>query len=298
MRIATTRAAKAMAANSVPKCGLFMEHYRRRCVLFCPEPELSYDEATARYGDIMTHLKHLQSKYKPYDGVRIYSLNGFKIGYTCNFSVDLRDGCSIEDMMAETFMPFKDKGYTIWGDNAFVSVSMLRRCKEWGINFSGTTRTTFGFPSDLIDETLEAGQWKWKMTSDGLLTAFWADVGYVKMMSNFHGPESGEVLRCESGRADRVTREAPVLGVEYNYKMGGTDLMDFIRGLYSTQRISKKWWRCLYHWTIDTAMYNAFVLYRWVWKHLNTDKPFKLKYRKLIPVRDKGLSLMGYNIIN
>ena len=184
--------------------------------------------------------------------------------------------------MAEIFAPFKDKGYTIWGDNAFVSVEMLRRCKEWGINFAGTTRTTFGFPQSLIDEALEAGQWKWKMTPDGLLAAFWADVGFVKMMSNFHGPEEGMVQRREAGLADRVTRGAPVLGVEYNDKMGGTDLMDFMRGVYTTQRKSKKWWRCLYHWVLDTSMYNAFVLYQWVWNHLTPELPFKLKYREFI----------------
>ena len=67
----------------------------------------------------MTRLKHLQSKYKPYDGVRIYSLNGSKTGYTSNFRVDLRDGCSVEDMMAETFAPFQGKGYTVWGGQRF-----------------------------------------------------------------------------------------------------------------------------------------------------------------------------------
>ena len=32
-------------------------------------------------------------------------------------------------------------GYTVWGDNAFVSVSMLRQCKERQINFNGTSHT-------------------------------------------------------------------------------------------------------------------------------------------------------------
>ena len=135
----------------------------------------------------------------------------------------------------------------------------------------------------MIDEDLQAGQWKWMMTPDGLLAAYWADVGFVKMMSNFHGPEAGIVDRRQSGKADRVTRGAPVLGVEYNDKMGGTDLMDFMRGIYSTQRKSKKWWKCLYHWCIDTAMYNVFVLHRWVWEYFHgADDKYKLKYRDFI----------------
>lgn len=43
------------------------------------------------------------------------------------------------------------------------------------------------------------------------------------------------------GEADSESREAPTVGVEYNDKMGGTDLKDFMRGLFTTQRTSKKW---------------------------------------------------------
>ena len=67
--------------------------------MFIPEISLSYDEATAKYGGRMTYLKHLQSKYKPYDGIRIYSLNGSKTDYTVNFQVDLRNGVTNAELM-------------------------------------------------------------------------------------------------------------------------------------------------------------------------------------------------------
>ena len=62
------------------------------------------------------------------------------------------------------------------------------------------------------------------MSREGFLAAFWADVGYVKLMSNFHSPEQGQVLRRVSGQADKEERGAPTVGVEYNNFMGGTDL--------------------------------------------------------------------------
>ena len=99
--------------NGVPKVGLLLSSFRRRCVLFRPERILSFDEATAKYGGRMTHLKHLQSKYKPYDGIRIYSLNGAKTGYTQNFRVDLRDGTSIETMFRGILTPFEGCGYNV-----------------------------------------------------------------------------------------------------------------------------------------------------------------------------------------
>ena len=118
--------------NGVPKVGLYAEMYRRRCCLFMPERDLSFDEATARYGGRMTNLKHLQSKYKPYDGIRVYSLNGSKTAYTQNFRVDLRDGTSIETMFRGVIQPLEGKGYNVWGDNAFTgtTVAMLKHTKE------------------------------------------------------------------------------------------------------------------------------------------------------------------------
>ena len=58
------------------------------------------------------------------------------------------------------------------------------------------------------------------MTEPGLLAAFWLDVGLCKLMSNFHLPEEGYVLRRMSGQADKERRTAPTAFVEYNDKMG------------------------------------------------------------------------------
>lgn len=290
--------------NGVPKVGLLLSSFRRRCVLFRPERILSFDEATAKYGGRMTHLKHLQSKYKPYDGIRIYSLNGAKTGYTQNFRVDLRDGTSIETMFRGILTPFEGCGYTVFGDNAFTTVAMLKHTKEVGINFAGTTRVTYGFPEFLVDPELPQGQWTWAMTPPGLLAAYWSDVGFVKMMSNYHSPEegnttcayshtrtytnprhthkTGKVLRHVSGQADRVERLAPTLGVDYNDMMGGTDLKDFMRGLYTTSRTSKKWWKTLWYWTLDSSMYNAYVLNRFCWVRKKPHKKYPHSYASYI----------------
>ena len=270
--------------NNVPKVGLLMELFRQRCVLFRPEHNMSFDEATAKYGGRMTHLKHLQSKYKPYDGIRIYSLNGSKSGYTQNFRVDLRDGTTTATMLRGCCNPFNKLGYTIWGDNAFVSVEMLKYFRENGTNFAGTTRTTYGFPQSLAanEDTLAMGEWKWLMAAPGLLAAYWCDVGYVKLMSNFHTPKQGMVLRKVKGQADREERGAPLVGQEYNDFMGGTDKKDFMRGLFTVCRRSKKWWKSLWYWVLDASMYNVFVLHKWCLKALHPRLKYKITYARFI----------------
>ena len=92
------------------------------------------------------------------------------------------------------------------------------------------------------------------MSTDGLLAVAWRDIGKTKAMSNFHLPRVATVQRWERGCRERSTRPAPVMMVEYNQLMGGTDLFDQRRGNYSCQRRSKKWWHALFYFTLDTMM--------------------------------------------
>ena len=96
----------------------------------------------------------------------------------------------------------------------------------------------------------------------------------MKLISNFHNPISGLVYRRVTGQADKTARDAPVVGVNYNDLMGGTDLNDWMRGLYTTARIGKKWWKCLFFWCLDASMINAFLLHKWCFKHLHPHKKY------------------------
>ena len=181
------------------------------------------------------------------------------------------------------FTPFKTHGYRVWADNAFVSVNQLKWCRDNGINFAGTSRTTYGFPKELVDEKADkaTGKWTWRMAEPGLLAAFWSDVGLCKLMSNFHLPEEGYVLRRVSGQADKERRTAPTAFVEYNDKMGGVDLKDFMRGVFTTQRRSKKWWKTLWYWCMDASMYNAFCLWKWCYEEFHK-KASPLRFKRFL----------------
>ena len=62
------------------KVAQWMYLVRQRCMSYLPYNNMSFDEGTARYTGRMTSYKHRQSRYKPYDGIRIYMLNESKTG--------------------------------------------------------------------------------------------------------------------------------------------------------------------------------------------------------------------------
>ena len=161
------------------KVGLWLSMVRLACMIYLPGNKMSYDEGTAKYTGKMTRMKHRQSRYKPYDGIRIYMLNDsrtglcclinvcllvficihhylvlqtftlYSAGYVANFRVDTRDGSTIAEMMKYVNDEFNVPGIEVYADNLFVSVDMLRWCRANGVNLCGTTRRTFGYPDDL-----------------------------------------------------------------------------------------------------------------------------------------------------
>lgn len=286
--------------TNVPKVGKLLELFRRNCESFFPEANLDIDEATAKYGGRMTRLKHLQSKYKPYDGIRIYCVNGSRTSYLYTFRVDLRDGTSVHDMTKSLFEKLKEMGISLWADNAFVTVDLLKWCAANGIKFAGTTRTTWGFPAVLIDETLEQGDWKWMMDDDGNFAVYVADVGFVKMMSNHHSPTATGLLeRREADRAEKKKIEEMIeLLMDYNINMGGTDMFDFERGVFSTQRRSKKWWHTLFYFVLDSSLNNGCEVWRFVEAKRNSDFN-RAKHRRkafLEAVFYQGLEKLGFRL--
>ena len=103
-------------------------------MVFRPDRDLLFDEATEKYGGRMTRLKHVQTRYKPYDGIwdkLAYSLNSSTSGYNQNLRVDLRDGTAIGTMFEFCLAPFEGCGYNVWGDNWGDNVCLRRHAQVY-----------------------------------------------------------------------------------------------------------------------------------------------------------------------
>ena len=103
-------------------------------------------------------------------------------GYVANFTVDLRNGTPIADMMKRVVDEFNVPGIKIYADNLFVSIDMLRWCKDNHYNLCGTTRRGFEYPDELVFDQLTLGEFDWRMSPEGFLSLAWKDVGKTKGM--------------------------------------------------------------------------------------------------------------------
>ena len=63
-------------------------------------------------------------------------------------------------------------------------------------------------------------------------------------------------------------RDAPEIARDYNQKMGGVGDCDRQRAFFSTKRRSSKWWFPLFTLSLDSAINNAWMIYK---RHNCTD---------------------------
>jgi hypothetical protein len=251
----------------VPKIGTLLEKFRARCKsVYQPGQNLSYDEQVAKTNSRYTPLRQIL-RHKKYNGIQIWSLCESGTGYLANFVVRIpHSSWGVDDAMRTLLEDVQGKWHNVYCDNLFTSVSMLRWSKERQINVAGTARTTRGFPTKLGRRhgvQLSKGEWDWLMTQDGICALAWRDSQVAQFMSNWHDPrDESTVLRRESGYAGRRRMSAPKLAADYNLYMGGVDQLDSLRGSCTCAVKSKKWWHCLLWWMLDSAMVNAYQVYK------------------------------------
>ena len=87
----------------------------------------------------------------------------------------------------------------------------------------------------------------------------WMDRDVVTVMSTTSQPESSTVLRRQKD-GTRISVPCPTSIVDYNTFMGGVDRGDQVRGYYSCRTKCKNFYKYNFHFLLDVAITNAFIL--------------------------------------
>lgn len=97
-------------------------------------------------------------------------------------------------------------------------------------------------PLNLIkDSAIARGEFDHRFSISGIGVFKWRDNKPVHFASNYHGNEINSVQRTMKDGSKLITRCPPVVK-DYNRFMGGVNLADRYRSLYSVDRKSNKWW--------------------------------------------------------
>lgn len=209
-------------------------------------------------------------------GYKLWALCGSE-GYCYNFSLYCgKEFHARKDTPLGTRVVMKlienignPSGYTLYFDNFFTSIDLLKSLGEEGYRATGTIRENrinrecpLEEPKSMRKKERGTCDFAYDKNSEILLVR-WNDNSIVTTATNFSTLEPFfDVKRRVKGHKDKINVKMPNLINSYNKHMGGVDHHDWLAGLYAVKIRGKKWYWPLFIRTLDMAVVNAWIMHK------------------------------------
>ena len=125
----------------------------------------------------------------------------------------------------------------------------------------GTARSNRkGFPAELKQVKLQRCEHVSKLTENSTVQCLvWKDKD-VYFINTISDPADKAQVKRKNKDGTQSLVDCPTAVKQYNTCMGGVDLADFKRKIYSCSRKSAKWWHRLFYYCVDVCIVNAHIL--------------------------------------
>ena len=181
-----------------------------------------------------------------------------------------------ERVVTELSSDLEDGYYHLSFDNFFSTFRLMKSLLEKGIYATATTRPNRkGFPAPLKNAKLSRGE-SLVMQKSGITACSWQDKKKVNFFTTNCQPNGQGTVQRRSRDGTLTDVNAPPCVSAYNKFMGGVDYADQKRGDYKIPVKSRRWYRYLAIFFIETAAVNAFILRQLSPNHARTTQ---LKFR-------------------
>lgn len=230
--------------------------------LYRPSKWLSLDETSLQCAHRNARVAYrAQSHKKRRDFIKIICVNEARTAYCFDFLVDERGGQPIHNLVMKVLSKLPPDGvFTVATDRFYTSIKTAEALLPKGIYMYGTLRSNGGAHSELLKtfpENFVKGFFSERLSVWG-----WRDSGDVLFLSSFHGDEPDEVKRRVKGKAEKVTRPAPPVAVDYNRNMGGGDQFNSLMEGHSCAQVhQRRWYMALVYYGFDQLLINANVYF-------------------------------------
>lgn len=202
-------------------------------------------------------------------GIKVWVLADSKNGYVYNFEIytgkDESRSTGLGEHIVKTFISDLEFSYRkVYFDNYFTTPSLLDYLYKKGIYATGTVRINRkNMPRDFCNSTnkLERGEYEY-IISKNIILFKWMDKKLVFLLSNFHDPNSYQIIRRKGKNGAKEDLQCPELIIDYNKYMGGVDRADQRKESYSLDRKSKRFWLRIFFSFLNVTLSNAFILFK------------------------------------
>ena len=205
------------------------------------------------------------SKY----GVKLYMICEAKTGYVLDFITYEGVSRSLRDIVFELLGAFLSKGYHVFMDNYYNSVSLAQELYDHHVHCSGTLRLLRGAPSylkNLKSQNVRRDSVFFRRKGN-VFVICWQDVRLISMITTACDAATEpfvhrrRIRRAGRTEMERVELHRPVVIGQYCKYMGGVDLFDQLMKYYTFARRGLKWTRKFVMYLLQMGVMNAYALY-------------------------------------
>ena len=235
-----------------------IDHMKRKFgEWYIPEKCLSIDEAMIAYTGRLAFKQYIPSKPTKW-GIKVFEICESKSGYCMDFDVYTgkeRQPASVNglgfDVISSLMQRYLNRFHHVFVDRFFSGVPIFEYLLGNNTYACGTVMLNRkGLPKQAKTTKLGRGASKFYQKADSnLVLTTWRDKRQVNILSTNCGDDVDE-----NGR--------PASVAVYNQFMGGVDLGDQLSQYYKIGRSGHKWWRYIMFFCINTAITNAWLLYK------------------------------------
>lgn len=259
---------------------------RKRLLELEPEEYLCVDEQMIPFTGKLSIKQYVKGKPIPW-GIKVFVLCG-KSGQAYDFIIYQGQSTEMDPNIQKKFglassvvlhlsRRIEKQGHKLYFDNYFSSYLLFEALKEQKIFAAGTVRINRFFKPPLISDSdikkKKRGFSQELVSNEGIIITKWLDNKSVYLASNYVGRGAlDKVTRWDKTESKYIEVDRPQVVKDYNFSMGGVDLLDQLISTYRIFIRSKKWTlRVVMHF-IDFALTNAWLEYRRDAKNANIPK--------------------------
>jgi len=229
-------------------CESAQEHY-------VPQQSILLDEAVIPWRGRLNFRTYNPGKATKY-GILVRMVSEASTGYVHNFVVYSGTEVKLRDTIMVLCAPYLDKGYHLYMDNQYMSVSIARNLLKHNVRVCGSIQKNQGVPKDLQISAaeLKVGERISRRSGDVLLVS-WRDKHLVNMISTIHADKM--VVLTHNGSHTKK----PECVVQHSKRMAGIERMDQYMAYYSFARRSSKWTKKVFMHITHMGLLNAYLIY-------------------------------------
>ena len=208
-------------------------------------------------------------------GVKAFTMADSSTGYMLNILIytgrETLRGASSEfahlpqpaQVVMHVANPYLDCGHHLFTDRYYTSIPLAKALSDHNTSFTGTSnKNRVDLPDDIrLLKRMKGGEMV-SYRANKVLAVAWQAEKRNKPVFMVSTESSAAWVTVQPHNTHNPPTQKPSAVHVYNHNMNGVDKADQHAAYYAFERKTRKWWRKVFFWMMETAVVNSYIIYK------------------------------------